>query len=79
MIGDKGMLLTPYNEDWRIKKSILRQFLNPRSVSQLYITCNVSCDSILTRAIYITCNVSCDSILARAIKELRNLNILVMS
>ena len=30
MIGDKGMLLTPYNEDWRIKKSILRQFLNPR-------------------------------------------------
>lgn len=32
MIGNKGMLLTPYNEDWKIKKKILRQFLNPRHI-----------------------------------------------
>lgn len=33
ILGENGMLLTPYNDAWRIKKTILRKFLNMRTVA----------------------------------------------
>eukprot|EP00116_Pleurobrachia_bachei_P003881 sb/3464143/ len=37
MLGYNGMLLSPYNDAWRIKKSILKQFINHRQLYQRLI------------------------------------------